>query len=138
MTLMEMMLEKPITEWTDRNLGKLVDFLEKAYSDPNKEIMQQEHVFLKEIVKRKQLEANHPEVQLLVKMLYEATKDSTTEYLEVTPRKFARITASYFVTGDAAKFQEITYGLGSGRFIADAIAVFGGYSNYEELESELF
>ena len=48
--------------------------------------------------------------------------------------QFVRFESSSYISGDIARTHEKEYGKDGCRFIADAIAVFGGYSCYDEVE----
>lgn len=87
----------------------------------------------KEIVKRKHLSTSDPEVQLLVKLLYE-NKVSISAFNDMTIDQFVRFESSNYKSGDIARFHEQNLGIEGCNFIADAIAVFGGYQCYDEVE----
>lgn len=84
-----------------------------------------------EILKRKAYGPADTEVQLLVKMMYENCNELKPN---VNKDIFVRYSASSFMYGDVAKLREKAIGKEGCRFIADAIAVFGGYSCYEEIK----
>ena len=67
-----------------------------------------------------------------MKCLYENLNDSFGEENKMTEEQFGRIYSSSFVTGDIARLREHNYGKDACMFIANAIAVFGGYKNAEE------
>ncbi len=75
-------------------------------------------------------------VQKVVKKLYEyfCNLEDSSEFKDsITPQKFAKYHASYFIEGDIAKLQEQNYGKDGCLFIANAVAYFGGYKNYDEI-----
>ena len=84
------------------------------------------------IIKKQNLSFADTEVQVLVKCLYENLNDSFGEENKMTEEQFGRIYSSSFVTGDIARLREHNYGKDACMFIANAIAVFGGYKNAEE------
>ena len=53
----------------------------------------------------------------------------------MTKEQFARLESSSYIYGDVARMKEREYGKEGCLFIADAIAVFGGYGSYEEVEN---
>lgn len=97
----------------------------------NKDAIFLDRVLPNEILKRKAYGPADTEVQLLVKMMYENCNELKSN---VTKDIFVRYGASSFMYGDVAKLREKAIGKEGCRFIADAIAVFGGYSCYEEIK----
>lgn len=97
----------------------------------NKDAIFLDRVLPNEILKRKAYGPADTEVQLLVKMMY---KNCNELKPNVTKDIFVRYGASSFMYGDVAKLREKAIGKEGCRFIADAIAVFGGYSCYEEIK----
>lgn len=87
-----------------------------------------EKVIPREIIKRKEKGPADAEVQVLVKMLYENRISSIPELEELTQNQFVRFETSSYISGDVARMHEQEYGKAGCLFIADAIAVFGGYS----------
>lgn len=84
----------------------------------------------KAIIRRFSLGAGHPEVQLLVRIMYEELKEAIKAYAEFTPKQFGRLWSSAYMEGDIGKVNQQKYGYGNCVFLADAIAIFGGYENY--------
>ena len=64
--------------------------------------------------------------------MYENLNEAYGDENKMAEEQFGRIYSSGFVTGDIARLRVHNYGKDSCRFIADAIAVFGGYENVEE------
>ena len=87
-----------------------------------------------EIIKRINKGAANDEVQLLVKMLYESRLDNIPELENMTLNQFVRFESSSYISGDVARMKEKEYGKEGCKFIANAIAIFGGYGCYEEIE----
>lgn len=84
-----------------------------------------------EIIKRIENGPEDEEVQLLVKMMYENRISCISD---MAKSQFVRFESSSYISGDIARMHEKEYGKDGCRFIADAIAVFGGYSCYDEVE----
>lgn len=86
-----------------------------------------------QIVKRMSLGVRNAEVQLLVKMMYE-------DYIEKNPgaylEQFVRYVGSQYVMGDIHNIQAQNFGEEGCAFLADAIAVFGGYKDYNSFIEE--
>ena len=118
------------------DIGELIDFLQKIYEAiENTDAFFVEIIIPNEIIKRKERGAEDQEVQLLVKILYE-NRCSMFPTLEATPDQFAKFEASNYVAGDIARQKEKEYGKEGCLFIADAIAIFGGYSCYDEISEK--
>ena len=119
-------------EMKDTDIGRLFEFLmEMQEQISNMDAFFIEKVIPNEIVKRKENGPDDEEVQLLIKMMYENRISSVSE---MTKSQFVRFESSSYIAGDIARMHEKEYGKDGCRFIADAIAVFGGYSCYDEVE----
>lgn len=131
----DMLLNTPEEELKDTDLGRLIDFLQNLQDMINNpELLIIESVLPKEIIKRMSLGASHPEVQLLVKMIYENRIANFPELKDMTLNQFVRFETSSYKSGDVARIKERDYGKDGCSFIADAIAIFGGYNSYSEVE----
>lgn len=119
-------------EFDKSNLGKVFKILEMLQNNPD--FIVERYLLPREIGKRKHLGVNHPEVQLLVKMLYEARLRNIPRYSEMSLNQFVRFETSSYKNGDVSRMNELNFGKDECDFIADAIAVFGGYKNYDEVE----
>lgn len=121
------------TEDFDKSdLGKVLFLLEKIQNHPD--IFVESYLFPREIARRKVLGANHPEVQLLVKMMYDSKMRNIPEYNKMSLNQFVRFEASNYKSGDVSHMNKNNFGKEECDFIADAIAVFGGYQNYDGVE----
>lgn len=133
--LVDLILNKPEDEFTDTDIEKLFTFLQDCQENmSNLDLFMKEKVILQQIVKRKEKGTTDTEVQLLIKMLYENRMNCSHELANLSVNQFVRFEASGYVSGDVARFRERKYGKEGCLFIADAIAVFGGYSCYDEVE----
>ena len=98
-----------------------------------------EYVLPKVICKRKALGADHPEIQLMVKLIYENQNILGQAYGmegEMTIKQFSRFYSSNYLAGDVAKLKAGEYSEEDCEFIAEAISIFGGYKNHDELVEE--
>ena len=68
--LAETILSKPTEEWETSDLGRMISVLEMIKT-MDTDLLIAEHVLPKAICKRKTLGANHPDVQLMVKLIFE-------------------------------------------------------------------
>ena len=135
----EAYVSSPESEVSEEALDKLTKFLESLdFTDFNSEAAILVSALQSSIGKRSDLEANHPEIQTLVKLLHEAD----IELLELligkenipnfTPEEYANYVLPSYLLGDISKAYEKKIGKDSCKFIADAIAVYGGYKNADE------
>ncbi len=133
--LADLILNTPEDELSDTDIGRLFSFLmdlQKQVSSMDSFFM--EKVIPQEILKRKEKGPADAEVQLLIQMLYENRIHSIPELADMSKSQFVRFESSGYVSGDVARMHERDYGKDGCLFIADAIAVFGGYSCYDEVE----
>ena len=127
-----LVLNTPEDELKDTDIGRLFEFLielQEQMSDMDSLFI--EKVIPNEIIKRIENGPEDEEVQLLVKMMYENRISSISD---MAKSQFVRFESSSYISGDIARMHEKEYGKDGCRFIADAIAVFGGYSCYDEVE----
>lgn len=130
----ESYLSKTPEELEDTDLGRMLAFLEGiATMDTDKLLI--EYVLPKAIVKRKTLGPNHPDIQLLLKLIYE-NQSVFLEDQTMTKKQFSRFHSSSFLCGDIAKMKAADFSEDECLFIAEATAVFGGYDSYSSLLEE--
>ena len=130
--IVDLILNTPEDELKDTDIGRLFEFLielQEQMSDMDSLFI--EKVIPNEIIKRIENGPEDEEVQLLVKMMYE---DRISSISDMAKSQFVRFESSSYISGDIARMHEKEYGKDGCRFIADAIAVFGGYSCYDEVE----
>lgn len=129
----ELILNKSPEEWNDTDVGRLFGLLDSCnFADMNVEAIMSDAILPKAILKRKDLGYNNPEVQVLVKLIYENQVEIIPELAEMTPQQFARYQSSAYLYGDLAKLKEKEYGKDGCKFLADAIATFGGYIDADD------
>lgn len=127
-------LSMPEDEFQDTQIGKVLQFFEQLDISEMSAEKKLVHIYLpRAIANRKNFGANHPEVQLLVKMYYDELVMQDEEFSSIQKDAFARHIVSQFKAGDGGKMNRITFGEEECDFIADAIAVFGGYENYDSI-----
>lgn len=133
--LADLVLKSTDEELEDSELGKLLGILNEM--DLQSLVSEETRVvemLLYQVVKRKKLGPQHPEVQLLVKMIYEEWGHIVEQEVgEITPQQFARYYGTSFMAGDVGKINETKYGEQGCDFIAEAIACFGGYTDKEDM-----
>lgn len=135
-----MILNKTPEEWDNGNLGRMISMIEKIET-MDIDFLLAEYVLPKAICKRKALGANNSDIQLMVKIIYENFNDlykSQDGGIEMPVKLFARLYSSSYLAGDISKLKTGDYTKEDCEFIADAVSVFGGYKNFNELyEAEL-
>ena len=138
--LVDTILSKSVEEWEKSDLGRMISVLEMIKT-MDTDLLIAEHVLPKAICKRKALGVNHPDIQLMVKLIYEnenALYQSQNIEGKMSIKQFSRFYSSSFLVGDIAKIKTSEYTEEDCEFIAEAVSVFGGYKNYDELlEDEL-
>lgn len=133
--LADLILNTPEDELQDTDIGRVFEFLQGLQEKiSNIDSFMMEKVIPLEILKRKENGPADAEIQLLVKMLYENRISSFQEMGNMTKKQFVRFESSSYISGDVARMKEREYGKEGCLFIADAIAVFGGYGCYDEVE----
>lgn len=138
--LAETILSKPAEEWDNSDLGRVLSMFEMMKT-MDSDLLLTEHVLPKAICKRKALGANHPDIQFMVKLIYENQNSlCQTQGVEgeMTIKQFSRFYSSSYLAGDIAKIKTSEYSEEDCEFIAEAVSIFGGYKNHNELvENEL-
>lgn len=138
--LVDTILSKPTEEWEKSDLGRMISVL-VMIKTMDTDLLIAEHVLPKAICKRKALGVNHPDIQLMVKLIYEnenALYQSQNIEGKMFIKQFSRFYSSSFLVGDIAKIKTSEYTEEDCEFISEAVSVFGGYKNYDELlEDEL-
>lgn len=136
--VVEAMLSKSDEEWDNSDLGRFFSVCEMIKTmDPD--LLLAESVLPKAICKRKALEPNHPDIQLMVKLIYESQNafyQAQGMAGEMTKKQFSRIYSSSYLVGDVAKLKASEFSKDDCEFIAEAVSIFGGYKNYDELIEE--
>lgn len=133
------MVEKYLSDMTDRisdskyDLG--LEYLAKLNLEPQHiQVLMTTFSLLQSIARRTSLGPDHPEIQLLVKIIFDEARNCVEVMADATPEQFGRIASSGFVVGDISVILQDTFGKEICLFIADAIAIFGGYKNYEDID----
>lgn len=133
--LLETMLNKPESEWTEAELEQMATILSDLDVDLADIFIIDE--YYTELVARKELGASDTAVQTLVNLLYRYYCEHVfpEEFIEgMTPHKFARYIVRLFTVGDVSIINERNYGKDGCKFITDALACFGGYSRVNEID----
>ena len=118
-------------EFTADEVGQLITAL-SSLADLDFSTMIATEALTKAITQRKFLGTRHQEVQLLVKLIYESRIEIDPDFEKMTPQQFARFYSSCYLYGDVGKMNEKRYGKDGCKFIADAVAIFGGYADSDD------
>lgn len=137
--LAETMLSKSPEEWDNTDFGCMISNFESMRA-LDIDLLLVEYVLPKAIVKRRDLGAAHPDIQFMIKMIYENQNALGTVYggMEgrMTVKQFSRFYSSSYLYGDVAKMKTRDYSKEECEFLAEAVLIFGGYKNYEDLVEE--
>ncbi len=131
--MVEHSLLHPMDMTDPSNMSLAIDYLSKFdLSTKQIEFAFSTIAFVEAIGRRIALGPNHPEVQLLIKILFDDSRKLFESMSDATPAQFGRIASSGFVVGDISVLLQNILGKEVCLFIADAIAIFGGYKNFED------
>lgn len=131
----DLILNTSEEEILDTDLSRMIEFFQEMQEKiSNSDYFMMEKVIPHEILKRKHKGASDEEIQLLIKILFENRTSSIQSLSDMTKEQFARIESSIYINGDVARMKEREYGKEGCMFIADAIAVFGGYDCFEKIK----
>lgn len=136
--LAETILSKSPEEWNNTDLGRMISSLELVMT-LDIDLLLTEYVLPKAIIKRRNLGADHPDIQFMIKMIYENQNALGNVYGmegDMTVKQFSRLYSSSYLSGDVAKLKTRDYSKAECEFIAEAVAIFGGYKNYDEMIEE--
>nr|WP_177297703.1 MerR family transcriptional regulator [uncultured Blautia sp.] len=136
--LAETILSKSPEEWDNTDLGRMISSLESVLT-LDVDLLLAEYVLPKAIIKKRNLGADHPDIQFMIKMIYENQNALGAVYGmegDMTVKQFSRFYSSSYLSGDVAKLKTRDYIKEECEFIAEAVAIFGGYKNYDELIEE--
>lgn len=130
--LVEQLLEQPEDSWGETELGRMLQALmDFGMNRATMEATLGLDVLQRAIIARSDQGANSAEVQLLVKLLYEQVQEFAGDDA-VPPQQFGRLYSSSIMEGQIGQSNQQKYGTDGCTFLADAIAIFGGYKNYED------
>ena len=130
--LVEQLLEQPEESWGGSELGRMLQaLLDFGMNLAALEATLSLDILQKAIVARFDQGADSAEVQLLVKILYDQVQELAGEDA-MPPQQFGRLYSSSIMEGQIGQTNQQKYGASGCAFLADAIAIFGGYKNYED------
>lgn len=131
--LVEQLLGQPEESWGESDLGRILQaLLDFGMNRAALETTLGLDILQKAIIARSNQGADSTEVQLLVKLLYEQVQELTGEDA-MSPQQFGRLYSSSIMEGQIGQTNQQKYGADCCAFLADAIAIFGGYKNYEDI-----
>ena len=131
--LVEQLLEQPEESWGESELGRMLQaLLDFGINRAAMEATLGLDILQRAIIARSNQGADSAEVQLLAKLLYEQVQESAGEET-MPPQQFGRLYSSSIMEGQIWQTNQQKYGADGCAFLADAIAIFGGYKNYEDI-----
>ncbi|HHU17275.1 MAG TPA: MerR family transcriptional regulator [Clostridiales bacterium] len=134
-SLVETTLNKTDSDLTEADLEQIETFISNADADLTDGFIIGE--YYTQLAERKKLDVSNTGVQALVNSIYMYYCENlfTEESIErMTPQKFARYIVQIFTSGDISILYERIYGKDGCKFIAEALACFGGYSSVNEID----
>lgn len=130
--LVEQLLEQPEESWGEFQIGRMLQaLLDFGMNRATMEATLGLDILQKAIIARSDQGADSVEVQLLVKILYDQIQGFAGEDA-MPPQQFGRLYSSSIMEGQIGQTNQQKYGTDGCIFLADAIAIFGGYKNYED------
>ena len=132
--LAETILSKSPEEWENTDLGRMFSVLKDCIT-MDTDLLLTELLLPKAIAKMIEYGASHPEIQLMVKMIYENQK-ALNQLEDMSVKQFARFYSSSYLSGDISKLKARDLSEQEREFVAEAISVFGGYESYDALLEE--
>lgn len=124
------LMELPEENWSESEMAQLLKTLvDLGMNQATMEASMGLHALIKAILARSDQGADSSEVQLLVKILYEQIPEFDPK-ADMSPNQFGRLYSSSFMEGQVGLINQQKYGAEGCAFLADAIAIFGGYKNY--------
>lgn len=130
----ETVLSKSPEEFEDSDLGQMFSLFENV-SKIDPDVLLVEYVLPRAIAKRHALGTEHCDVQLMVKMIYENLCKLSGD-CNLSKTDFSRFYSSSYLCGDMAKLKSGIFSEEERLFIANAVAVFGGYKDYDDLSEK--
>lgn len=136
MQLTDALISKAPQEWSPDDLERVLGL----YENLNAEGMMHTyalHGYYQVISDMREFEYTSDTVQRVVRLLYEYLVEHNTESEldgKITPQFMAKYTAFSFIDGAVAALHQRNYGEEGCAFIANAIAYFGGYASYNDIE----
>ncbi len=124
--LFEKMLSKQEADWNEEDLLSIV----KAFEGIDIKSMLTLSSYQRELASLSHYEASHPDVQAVVKKMYDFERNSLfREYSDtMTPQWYAQHASSYFTGSDMAVLNEKNLGKEGCEFIVKAIEYFGNHA----------
>lgn len=130
--LVEQFLEQPEDSWGESQLGRMLQaLLDFGMNQATMEATFGLDILQKAIIARSDQGADSVEVQLLVKILYDQIQEFSGEDT-MPPQQFGHLYSSSIMEGQIGQINQQKYGTDGCTFLADAVAIFGGYKNYED------
>lgn len=144
--MLQYVISKPNTEWNDDDLQQFfekmhakteadwnkedISSIKKLFEEIDIESMFVLHSYWKELASLSHYEASHPDVQAVVKKMYDFEKNSLfCEHFDtMTPQWYAQHVPNYFTGSDMAVLNEKILGRENCEFIVRAIKYFGNHA----------
>lgn len=126
----DLLIDKPAREWSPDDVERIYNLAESFDTESMMKTYAL-HGYYQVLSDMREMDFRSETVQRVVRLLHEYLVSSNTEpELEgkITPELVARYTAPSFICGDTSILYERIYGNEGCRFIAQALAFYGGYT----------
>lgn len=124
--LLEDMLSKPESDWCNEEIYQVIKLLKEM----DVKSLLTLHSYWKELAELSHYEVSHPDVQSIVKKIYDFEKSTLFHEFSdmITPQWYAQHVPSYFSGSDIAILNEKNFGTENCEFFISAIEYFGSHA----------
>lgn len=126
----DLLIDKPAREWSPDDVERIYNLAESFDTESMMKTYAL-HGYYQVLSDMREMDFRSETVQRVVRLLHEYLVSSNTEPEldgKITPELVARYTAPSFICGDTSILYERIYGNEGCRFIAQALAFYGGYT----------
>ena len=126
----DLLIDKPTLEWSPDDVERIYKLIEGFDAESMMKTYAL-HGYYQVLSDMREMDFSSDTVQRVVRLLHEYLISSNNEPElngKITPEFVARYTAPFFIGGDVSVHYERNYGKEGCRFIAQALAFYGGYS----------
>lgn len=126
----DLLIDEPAREWSPDDVERIYNLVESFDTESMMKTYAL-HGYYQVLSDMREMDFSCDTVQRVVRLLHEYLVSSNTEPEldgKITPEFVARYTALFFIGGDISVLYERNYGKEGCKFIAQALAFYGGYT----------
>lgn len=126
----DLLIDKPAREWSPDDVERIYNLVESFDTESMMKTYAL-HGYYQVLSDMREMDFSCDTVQRVVRLLHEYLVSNNTEPEldgKITPEFVARYTAPFFIGGDVSVHYERNYGKEGCKFIAQALAFYGGYT----------